>query len=213
MTADSLAAWRRVRQQVDWACAVDETPGPVRPAVDGLAAWCVAGGRASDPDRGGRLLVALASSRTAASRQRSLDYTLLAEWQRHVLGLPEVSFRQGEAFAKSGRERYGLTPHTQQDFEHCLYDSADARIPLASRAARAYLDVAFFHPFPDGNARLAMLALAHVLELGGVRLDQVHPLQTTRHADDAAGAADLAVLVAVLIRSSRRRAEGRTESG
>ncbi|NWF31298.1 Fic family protein [Streptomyces sp. PKU-EA00015] len=130
----------------------------------------------------------------------------MAEWQRLVLGQPEVSFRQGDAFAKGGRERYALTPYIQRDFEHCLRDSADPRVPLASRAARAYLDVAFFHPFPDGNARLAMLTLAYVLELEGVRLDQSGPLQTTRYADDAAGAADLAALVSVLIRSTHHRA-------
>ncbi|MFE4800289.1 Fic family protein [Streptomyces sp. NPDC056708] len=99
-----------------------------------------------------------------------------------------------------------MTPRTRQDFEHCLRDSADPEVPLASRAARAYLDVAFFHPFPDGNARLAMLTLAYLLELEGVRLDQVGPLQTTRYADDAAGGADLAVLVSVLIRSTHHRA-------
>ncbi|UUU36554.1 Fic family protein [Streptomyces sp. CA-210063] len=119
--------------------------------------------------------------------------------------MPEVPFRQGDAFAKGGRERYALTPHTWRDFERCLRDSADLRVPLASRAARAYLDVAFFHPFADGNARLAMLTLAYVLELEVVRLDQTGPLQTTRYADDAAGAADLAVLVSVLIRSTHHR--------
>ncbi|MEX0172046.1 Fic family protein [Streptomyces sp. LMG1-1-1.1] len=122
--------------------------------------------------------------------------------------MPEVRFRQGDAFAKGGRERYVLTPHTEHDFEQCLRDSADLRVPLASRAARAYLDVAFFHPFPDGNARLAMLTLAYVLELEGVRLDNVGPLQTTRYADDDAGAADLATLVFILIRSTHQRATG-----
>ncbi|TXS44363.1 Fic family protein [Streptomyces sp. or43] len=132
----------------------------------------------------------------------------MTEWQQLVLGLPEVRFRQGDAFAKGGRERYALTPHTQRDFEECLRESADPNVPLASRAARAYLDVAFFHPFPDGNARLAMLTLAYVLELEGVRLDQVGPLQTTRYADDLAGASDLAAMVFVLIRSTHRRATG-----
>ncbi|QEV50287.1 hypothetical protein CP980_34835 [Streptomyces vinaceus] len=120
--------------------------------------------------------------------------------------MPEVRFRRGDAFAKDGRERYALTPHTQRDFEQCLRDSADPRVPLASRSARAYLDVAFFHPFPDGNARLAMLTLAYVLEWEGVRLDQVGPLQTTRYADDDAGAADLATLVFLLIRATHQRA-------
>ncbi|GGY85880.1 hypothetical protein GCM10010343_08350 [Streptomyces avidinii] len=191
---------------MDWASAAGETPAPVEAAMDGLVAWCDAGGRASDPARADRLLAAVAQSRADASHKRPLTCALLTEWQQLVLGLPGVEFRQGDAFAKGGRERYALTPHTRRDFERCLRDSADLRVPLASRAARAYLDVAFFHPFDDGNARLAMLTLAHVLELEGVRLDRTGPLQTTRYADDAAGAADLAVLVSVLIRSTHQRA-------
>ncbi|MET9605329.1 Fic family protein [Streptomyces sp. NPDC006512] len=211
MTADALAAWCQIRKRIDWASAVGETPAPVEAAMDGFGVWCDAGGRYSDPARGDRLLAALAQSRADASRERPLTCALLAEWQRLVLGVPEVAFRRGDAFAKGGRERYALTPHTRRDFEHCLRESADPRVPLASRAARAYLDVAFFHPFPDGNARLAILVLAYVLELEGVRLDQVGPLQTTRYADDAAGAEDLAALVSVLIRSAHRRATGRRD--
>lgn len=206
VTADALAAWCHARNQTDWASAVGETPAPVEAAVDGLGVWCGAGGRSSNPARGDRLLAALAQSRSDAARKCPLTCVLLTEWQRLVLGMPEVRFRRGDAFAKGGRERYALTPHTQRDFERCLRESADPRVPLASRAARAYLDVAFFHPFPDGNARLAMLTLAYVLELEGVRLDQAGPLQTTRYADDAAGAADLAALVSVLIRSTHHRA-------
>ncbi|MEU4272632.1 Fic family protein [Streptomyces sp. NPDC026092] len=206
MTADALAAWCRVRNQVDWTRVGRETAAPVQAAVDGLIVWCGAGRRSSGLARGDRLLAALAQSRADASRKRPLTCLLLAEWQRLVLGVPEVPFRQGDAFAKGGRERYALTAHTQRDFERCLRDSADPRVPLASRAARAYLDVAFFHPFPDGNARLAMLVLGYVLELEGVRLDEVGPLQTTRYADDALGAADMAALVSVLIHSTRRRA-------
>ncbi|MFE2236449.1 Fic family protein [Streptomyces sp. NPDC059442] len=206
MSADALAAWVQIRNQIDWTSAAGAVPAPVEPIVDGFTAWCGVGSSSSDVDRGHRLLAALTRSRTDASHGLPLTRTLLTGWQQLVLGIPEVRFRQGDAFAKGGRERYALRPHTQRDFEHCLRDSADPRVPLASRAARAYLDVAFFHPFPDGNARLAMLALAYVLELEGVRLDQVGPLQTTRYADDAAGAADLAALVFVLIRSTHQRA-------
>ncbi|WP_406163730.1 Fic family protein [Streptomyces sp. NBC_00882] len=206
VTADALAAWCHVRNQIDWAFVVAETPAPVEAAVDGFVIWCDVRGRYSNPARGDRLFAALARSRADASRKRPLTCALLADWQRLVLGMPEVAFRQGDAFAKGGRERYALTSHTQRDFEHCLRESADPTIPLASRAARAYLDVAFFHPFPDGNARLAMLTLAYVLEVEGVRLDQAGPLLTTRYADDAAGAADLAALVSVLIRSTQSRA-------
>ncbi|MGW6705387.1 Fic family protein [Streptomyces sp. NPDC054956] len=209
MTTDSLAAWCEARNRIDWASAAGETPAPVEATADGLAAWCDEGGRSSDPDRGTRLHAALAQSRADAAHQRPLTYELLASWQRIVLGLPEVSFRQGDAFAKGGRERYALTPHTRRDFDHCLRESADPKIPLASRAARAYLDVAFFHPFPDGNARLALLTLAYVLDLEGVRLDQAGPLQTTRYADDAPGAADLATLLSILIRATHHRAQPR----
>ncbi|MFI9784279.1 Fic family protein [Kitasatospora sp. NPDC051984] len=94
----------------------------------------------------------------------------------------------------------------RDDLADCLWESADTRLPPAARAARAYLDVAFFHPFADGNGRSAMLAACYVLELAGIRLDLVAPLTVTRYADDPAGAADLAELITVLIRAARRRA-------
>ncbi|GHE26633.1 Fic family protein [Streptomyces hydrogenans] len=206
MNTDALAAWGRIRNEIDWTSAAGEATAPVAPLVDGFVIWCREGSRSADPARGRRLLAALTRSRTDASHGLPLTCTLLTGWQQLVLGIPGVRFRQGDAFAKGGRERYALTSHTQNDFERCLRDSADPRVPLAARAARAYLDVAFFHPFPDGNARLAMLTLAYVLELEGVRLDHVGPLQTTRYADDDAGAADLAALVLVLIRSTHQRA-------
>ncbi|MFC9608728.1 Fic family protein [Streptomyces niveus] len=105
-----------------------------------------------------------------------------------------------DAYAKGGRERYGLTPHTQADFDCCLRETTDPDIPLAARAARAYLDVAFFHPFTDGNARAALLTLVYVLAREDIVLPEIGPLQTTRYADDPAGAADLATLIGVLNR-------------
>ncbi|MGW1991315.1 Fic family protein [Embleya sp. NPDC001921] len=129
----------------------------------------------------------------------------MANWQRTVLGRSTAGFRTMPAFAKGGLERYGLAPDTHALFERCLADSACPDPSLPSRAARAYLDVLFFHPFEDGNARAAMLAPAFVLAREGVSLDQVHPLQTTRWADDAEGAADLAVLLGILITAARRR--------
>ncbi|MEU4612771.1 MULTISPECIES: hypothetical protein [Streptomyces] len=209
MSDDALATWCKVRDQVDWSSAASVGPVPVRSAVDGLAAWFDGPVRLRDPDRAGRLLAAMALSRVAASQGEPLTPTLLADWQRLVLGVNEVGLRQSDAFAKGGRERYGLTPHTWQDFAVCLHQSADPSVPLTARAARAYLDVAFFHPYPDGNARLALLVLAHVLEREGARLDEVGPLQTTRYADDPDGALDLAALVTVLIRATHRRATAR----
>ncbi|WP_407838384.1 Fic family protein [Streptomyces sp. DSM 116496] len=209
MSVDALAAWCKVREQVDWRSAASVGPAPVRPAVDGLALWFDGPVRLRDPDRANRLLAAMALSRVAASRGEPLTPTLLAGWQKLVLGVDQVGLRRSDAFAKGGRERYGLTPHIWQDFAACLHQSADPSVPLTARAARAYLDIAFFHPYPDGNARLALLVLAHVLEREGVRLDEVGPLQTTRYADDPEGALDLAALVSVLIRATHRRATAR----
>ncbi|MBR7834877.1 Fic family protein [Actinospica durhamensis] len=110
----------------------------------------------------------------------------------------------GDAYAKAGCERYGLTAHTRGEFAACLREAGGRDVPLAARAARAYLDVAFFHPFADGNARAALLTLVYVLAREGVLLAEVGPLQTTRYADDPMGAADLATLIGVLNRRRRR---------
>ncbi|MFE7586452.1 Fic family protein [Streptomyces gardneri] len=129
----------------------------------------------------------------------------MANWQQTVLGEGMAAFRTMPAFSKGGRERYGITPDTRARFEQCLSESAQPDLPLPSRAARTYLDILFFHPFEDGNARAAMLAVAFVLAREGWVIDQVHPLQTTRWADDAEGAADLAMLLGILINAAQRR--------
>ncbi|WP_229899333.1 Fic family protein [Streptomyces capoamus] len=164
--------------------------------------------RLRDPRRAERLLAAYALARQDAARRVPLDFALLAGWQREVLAAAEVPFRVSDAYAKAGRERYGLTPRTQADFRSCLRETNDPDIPLAARAARAYLDVAFFHPFADGNARAALLTLVHVLAREHIVLPEVGPLQTTRYADDPAGAADLAALIGVLNR--RHEQDGET---
>ncbi|MEV0560556.1 Fic family protein [Dactylosporangium sp. NPDC050588] len=124
-------------------------------------------------------------------------------------GTDTARFRTGTAHAKRGRDRYGLHADTEPRFRACLADAADPSVPLSARAARVYLDVAFFHPFEDGNARAAMLCLYHVLHRGQVTLDLAAPLlRITRRADDPAGAADLVRLVDVLIAATHRRAAG-----
>lgn len=205
---DALATWCQVRQRVDWARigTADDVTGPVTPSVDGFVAWCQGPVRRRDPRRAERLLTAYASVRADAARNTPLAFEPLADRQCLLLGTAEAPFRTGDAYAKGGRERYGLTARTEADFARCLRESEEAGVPLAARAARVCLDVAFFHPFADGNARAALLALVHVLAREGVVLGEVGPLQITRYADDPAGAADLAVLVGILIRATRRRA-------
>lgn len=199
MTAtDSLSVWLRVRRETDWQCAPALQRVPF--GRDGFRSWCGGPVRRRDPIRAERLLAAYALAREDAARRTLLDFALLAGWQREVLAATRVPFRVSDAYAKAGRERYGLTPRTQADFDSCLRETTDPDIPLAARAARAYLDVAFFHPFTDGNARAALLILVHVLAREDIVLPEVGPLQTTRYADDPAGAADLATLIGVLNR-------------
>ncbi|MFF4540641.1 hypothetical protein [Streptomyces aureus] len=184
-----------------------ESSAPPRPSappgsspLDGFRAWCAGPVRRRDPVRSERLLRAHGLCLADARRRAPLGFALLAGWQCEVLGVPRAPFRTGDAHAKGGRERYGLTARTREDFAACLREAADPDLPLAGRAARAYLDVAFFHPFDDGNARAALLTLVHVLAREDVVLPEVGPLQTTRYADDPEGAADLATLIGVLHR-------------
>ncbi|MEU8001161.1 Fic family protein [Catellatospora sp. NPDC049111] len=130
-------------------------------------------------------MTGLSSSRWAGSITKSThDQWALARRR----GVPVAAFRRAAAYAKNGRERYGLHADTEQRFVSCLAQTADRAIPVTARAARAYLDVAFFHPFDDGNARLAGLVLQFVLLREGVELDEVAAILTTvRRADDAGG--------------------------
>ncbi|MFJ8871511.1 hypothetical protein ACIRD6_37930, partial [Streptomyces sp. NPDC102473] len=101
-----------------------------------------------------------------------------------VLGTGDAPFRTGDAHAKRGRERYGLAPRTRADFAAGGYESGDRSVPL--------------------DARASLLALTFVLARERVFLRDVGPLRTTRYADDAEGAADLALLVGILVRASAR---------
>lgn len=199
--ADSLSVWLRVRREVEWqrAPALQRVP----PGRDGFRTWCEGPVRRRDPIRAERLLAAHSLVQEDAARRTPLNFALLAGWQREVLAVTGTPFRVSDAFAKAGRERYGLTPDTRADLDSCLRETTDPDIPLSARAARAYLDVAFFHPFDDGNARAALLVLVHVLGREDIVLPEVGPLQTTRYADDPAGAADLASLIGVLNRRRR----------
>ncbi|MBO3738534.1 Fic family protein [Actinoplanes flavus] len=97
-------------------------------------------------------------------------------------------------------------PGTSRRFAACLAEATDPRVPVAARAARVYLDVAFVHPFPDGNARAAMLCLSFVLARDRIVLDVAAPVvRVRRRADDLPGAVDLVRLVTVLIDATRRR--------
>jgi hypothetical protein len=199
---DALATWQAVRAGVDWYSAAGHVNGPVSSGRDGIAEYV-----ARRETGGDDLAAALDEVRVAAGGRDPLTFARLAEWQRLVLAVPEARFRIGPALAKGGRERYYWRPNLADQLDECLAEATDDDVPLPSRAARAYLDVLFFHPFDDGNARSAMLALYFVLAREGVVLDRAEPvLATARPAHDSLGAAGLARLIETLIDATRNRA-------
>jgi len=187
---DGLAQWRKQRSGTDWSAMVRRSawlPGTV--TRDGHERYIERVDRPRDPARADRMLVALTTVRAAAARGEPLTFEALCGWQEIVLGEPVWGFRKGEAYAHGGRERYGLDPGTQKRFERCLSQTDDQSIAAVSRAARVYLDVCFFHPFADGNARSARLALDYVLTRHGLALHAAEPVfLVARRASDSRGA-------------------------
>ncbi|MFD1832497.1 Fic family protein [Streptomyces desertarenae] len=209
---DHLRHWLAVRESVPWHEAPDSgADGPVAPSRDGAAEDIRAFDGAIDPARAEGLLTAVELLRADAARGAPLDFALLRRWQQHVLGASQPPpFRNSPAFAKGGRERYGIGPDTRARLDACLAESAPGGgqpLPLTARAARACLDVCFFHPFDDGNARSAFLALVFVLAREGIALDDVRLLRrVTFLAGSAQDPLILARYIGIHITESRRRA-------
>lgn len=202
---DHLAVWQQVREQIAWPEIVPEMTGPVRAVRNGFSTYAH-----RTVDRGTqrmrRLLAAQAEVQRTVAGGVPLSPKLLADWNRVILGAPVAGFRRGPAYAKEGRERYGLVADTPQRFAACLVQAGDAAVPVVARAARAYLDVAFFHPYDDGNARLAALVLQFLLHREQIELDDVLPiLATVRRADDAEGAVALARMIHGMAVASHHR--------
>ncbi|MFD8076851.1 cell filamentation protein Fic [Streptomyces sp. NPDC059718] len=207
---DHLQRWLEVRETVAWQKAPDGvTDGPVVPARDGAAEDIRAFDGAVDATRAAGLLAALEQLRADAARGASLNFALLQGWQQHVLNTPQPPpFRTLPAFAKGGRERYGIGPDTRDRLDACLTESAAGGgqpLSLTARAARTYLDVCFFHPFDDGNARSAFLALVFVLVREGVALNGVSLLRRIAfQAADPQDALMLARYIDVHLADTRR---------
>lgn len=173
---DALAQWRDGRSEREWK-RFPRGFVSLGPARDGHALYIDTRDRRRDPERADRMHAALAHMRAAARRGEPLTMALLASCQQRVLGSAAVpEFRTGDAFAKGGQERYSLGPDTEAELSRCLLEANGPPADAVWRAARVYLDVCFFHPFVDGNARAARLALDHVLTGAGLTLDLGDPV-------------------------------------
>ncbi|MFH7340445.1 hypothetical protein [Streptomyces sp. KHY 26] len=101
-----------------------------------------------------------------------------------------------------------IGPDTRARFEACLAESAqdpDRPLPVTARGARVYLDICFFHPFDDGNACSALLALLFVIAREGIALDDVSLLRRiTFRADEPRDAMTLTRYIDTHLRTTRR---------
>jgi Fic/DOC family len=170
---DALELWIENRPWPHWISRPATHTEPVED--DPHLRFITGAERARDPGRAERMAVALDACRQSAAAGEPLTFDRLAAWQQIVLDDPEVWFRDRTAYAKAGRERYGMVPDIEVRFEQALRDAGSAEALLV-RAARVYLDICYFHPFPDGNARAARLALDHVLTSARHGLHAFEPL-------------------------------------
>ncbi|GAA4465918.1 Fic family protein [Phytohabitans houttuyneae] len=197
---DALAVWRQVRQTVRWEQGAEHVSGPARTTRDGVAEHLARRKYGAE-----QVLAAMDLVRADAAEGGPLTFARLEAWQRKVLGVATAPFRTTPAWARAGRERYPYRDELPEVFEACLAEATDPAVPLPSRATRVYLDVLHFHPFVDGNARSAALALYFVLAREGVVLDRAAPLLMTRWpASDPRDAERLARFVATLVEQTRR---------
>lgn len=182
---DSLARHLGVRATIDWAAAA---PVPAHHGRDGHAVYIDEVDAPRDRTRAERMHAALRMARAYAAGGALLSVERLSELQEVVVPAGSA-LRASAAFAKRGNERYGFDENTHARFAAALDEADDASVPLLGRAARAYLDVCFFHPFVDGNARSARLVFDWILAREGVVLADVAALfRTSIPAGDAEAA-------------------------
>lgn len=194
---DALDAWMRVRERIIEPGHLGVGDRPV--GRDAHRDFIERVDRSHGLDRGARMAAALKRCRASARDGEALTFELLQAWQALVLDDAAPAFRSGPAYAKGGRDLYGWSPSTPRRFARCLVEANDPEVPWAVAAARVYLDVCFFHPFRDGNARAARLALDYVLTRVGRSLHAVEPVfLLARAADDPHGVRSLASVLAYL---------------
>jgi len=147
-----------------------------------------------DEGRRERYLRALGEIRSLADAGAPLGWAELSAIQGRVLGLRgPAPLRGGDAFARGGQEVYPWSPGLAEEFA--------ARVGYALgnpvlEGVRRYLDLIFFHPFDDGNARAARLSLEFALRAGALPSPPLAPfVRLPKPAGSAERAWDLALLI------------------
>jgi Fic family protein len=182
-STERLVPHLRATLAMDWSFprlrpllrAADETAFRETHAQEAYLARHDAPAHGGDAARSGRYLAALRLVRDLADAREPLTWRRLCEGQAEVLGGP-VGFRAGDAFAHGGAHRYLWAADLEGLFRRKVEADARDGCPAVARAVRLYLDIAFFHPFADGNARAARLGLEYVLRAARVPTPALAPL-------------------------------------
>ncbi len=92
-----------------------------------------------------------------------VNFEVMRAVQKQLLGASRIDFRQTIAQTSIRRERYGYFDELESIFRRKLVADLEDEVHPLLQAARLYLDIIFFHPFEDGNARAALFWLAFLL--------------------------------------------------
>ena len=201
-SVDSTAHWLTARSQLQTISV--EMPAELPGAADLHLRFIEAVDYSRNLLRGERMQHALAQcrddARFATCSATCLEWDHLLTWHQLTMGNKRHrGFRSHDAYAKQGRERYPLHKTSEEKFKSLL-EEANSSEPIALRATRAYLDVLFFHPFEDGNSRLARLVFDFLLTRAGYTLSNVEMIFLfAKAAKDGEGAANLVQLVNKLL--------------
>lgn len=193
---DALAVWERQRKKVHGYEFASWQKGPA--IADAHREYIQRVDRSRCELRADGLLAALDDARAWALTSAPLTFADISAWQEHILVEYRPAFRT--APARRGHHTYGFDRSVPDRFNRCLEGALEPSEHWAARAARLYLDVCFFHPFEDGNARAARVVLDAVLMREGLPLLSITPLVLLRRsAMDPNGVARLAALLQSLV--------------
>lgn len=106
-------------------------------------------------------LSAVEQIKSIAALTRPATFQDLCQVQQAVLGIDNVAFRATNAFTPCRHERYAYFAGLPELFARKVAADLADSCPAIIKAARVYLDIIFVHPFPDGNARAAILWLSY----------------------------------------------------